>query len=117
MPIDLNRDWAWQTQVETQQRIKKYQEWMPQIHVDYHEQGFNEPYYFAPAAEPIHEVITPWQRDFQVMIGRNHAKYFDQNNWLFFTKERFDLLEKIFLTRMMFLIILTRDQQSENMLS
>lgn len=90
--FDLNRDWAWQTQVETQQRIKKYQEWMPQIHVDYHEQGFNEPYYFAPAAEPIHEVITPWQRDFQVMIGRNHAKYFDQNNWLFFTKERFDLL-------------------------
>lgn len=90
--FDLNRDWAWQTQVETQQRIKKYHEWMPQVHVDYHEQGFNEPYYFAPAAEPLHEVITPWQRDFQVLIGRNHAKYFDQNNWLFFTKERFDLL-------------------------
>ena len=90
--FDLNRDWAWQTQLETQQRIKKYHEWMPQVHVDYHEQGFNEPYYFAPAAEPLHEVITPWQRDFQVMIGRNHAKYFDQNNWLFFTKERFDLL-------------------------
>ncbi|WP_438946697.1 M14 family metallopeptidase [Sediminibacterium sp.] len=90
--FDLNRDWAWQTQLETQQRIKKYHEWMPQVHVDYHEQGFNEPYYFAPAAEPLHEVITPWQRDFQVLIGRNHAKYFDQNNWLFFTKERFDLL-------------------------
>lgn len=90
--FDLNRDWAWQTQIETQQRIKKYKEWMPQIHVDYHEQGFNEPYYFAPAAEPIHEVITPWQREFQVMIGKNHAKYFDNNNWLFFTKERFDLL-------------------------
>jgi hypothetical protein len=90
--FDLNRDWAWQTQVETQQRIKKYKEWMPQIHVDYHEQGFNEPYYFAPAAEPLHEVITPWQREFQYTIGRNHAKYFDSNNWLFFTKERFDLL-------------------------
>ena len=90
--FDLNRDWAWQTQVETQQRIKKYNAWMPQVHVDYHEQGFNEPYYFAPAAEPIHEVITPWQRELQVMIGKNHAKYFDNNNWLFFTKERFDLL-------------------------
>ena len=90
--FDLNRDWAWQTQVETQQRIKKYKEWMPQIHVDYHEQGFNEPYYFAPAADPIHEVITPWQREFQVIVGKNHAKYFDNNNWLFFTKERFDLL-------------------------
>ena len=74
--FDLNRDWAWQTQVESQQRIKKYNEWMPQVHVDYHEQGYNEPYYFAPAAEPFHEVITPWQRDFQVLIGRNRCQLF-----------------------------------------
>ncbi|WP_439515931.1 M14 family metallopeptidase [Sediminibacterium sp.] len=90
--FDLNRDWAWQTQVETQQRLKKYNAWLPQVHVDFHEQGYNEPYYFAPAAEPFHEVITPWQRDFQVLIGRNNASYFDKNGWLFFTKERFDLL-------------------------
>lgn len=90
--FDLNRDWAWQTQVESQQRVKKYNQWMPQVHVDFHEQGINEPYYFAPAADPLHEVITPWQRDFQVMIGKNNARYFDKNGWLFFTKERFDLL-------------------------
>lgn len=89
--FDLNRDWAWQTQIETQHRIKKYNEWLPQVHVDFHEQGFNEPYYFAPAAEPFHEVITPWQREFQTMIGKNNAKYFDQQGWLYFTKERFDL--------------------------
>ncbi|MBS1914686.1 MAG: zinc carboxypeptidase [Bacteroidetes bacterium] len=89
--FDLNRDWAWQTQIETQQRLKKYNEWFPQVHVDYHEQGYNAPYYFAPAAEPYHEVITPWQREFQQTIGRNNAKYFDQNGWLYFTKERFDL--------------------------
>jgi Zinc carboxypeptidase len=89
--FDLNRDWAWQTQIETQQRIKMYQQWMPQIHVDYHEQGYNEPYYFAPAAEPFHEVITGWQRDFQTQIGKNNARYFDKNGWLYFTKERFDL--------------------------
>ncbi len=89
--FDLNRDWAWQTQIETQARIKKYNEWMPQIHCDYHEQGINSPYYFAPAAEPFHEVITPWQRDFQLTIGKNHAKYFDSNGWLYFTKEIFDL--------------------------
>ncbi len=88
---DLNRDWAWQTQIETQQRMAAYQKWMPQIHCDYHEQGFNTPYYFAPAAEPFHEVITPWQREFQNIIGRNHAGYFDANGWLYFTKERFDL--------------------------
>ncbi|MCU0379963.1 MAG: M14 family metallopeptidase [Chitinophagaceae bacterium] len=89
--FDLNRDWAWQTQVESRQRMKVYNEWMPQVHVDFHEQGFNEPYYFAPAAEPYHEVITPWQREFQKMIGKNNAKYFDEQGWLYFTKERFDL--------------------------
>jgi hypothetical protein len=89
--FDLNRDWAWQTQVESQQRIKVYSQWMPQVHVDYHEQGVNEPYYFAPAAEPLHDVITPWQREFQVAIGKNNAKYFDGNGWLYFTKEVFDL--------------------------
>jgi hypothetical protein len=89
--FDLNRDWAWQTQVESQQRMAVYNKWLPQVHVDFHEQGFNEPYYFAPAAEPFHEVVTPWQREFQILIGRNNARYFDQNGWLFFTKERFDL--------------------------
>ncbi|HVZ26937.1 MAG TPA: M14 family metallopeptidase, partial [Sediminibacterium sp.] len=90
--FDLNRDWAWQTQIETRQRMKLYNEWLPQVHVDFHEQGINEPYYFAPAANPYHLVITPWQRRFQEMIGKNNAKYFDENGWLFFTKERFDLL-------------------------
>ncbi|WP_456424250.1 M14 family metallopeptidase [Lutibacter sp.] len=89
--FDLNRDWAWATQVETQQRLKIYNKWMPQIHVDFHEQGINNPYYFAPASEPFHEVITDWQRNFQIEIGKNHAKYFDKNGWRYFTKERFDL--------------------------
>jgi len=89
--FDLNRDWAWQTQIETQQRLKKYNSWLPQVHVDYHEQGYNNPYYFAPAAEPYHDVITPWQREFQVIIGKNNARYFDRNGWLYFTKQEFDL--------------------------
>ncbi|RZL50609.1 MAG: zinc carboxypeptidase [Pedobacter sp.] len=89
---DLNRDWAWQTQIETQQRLIAYHKWMPQVHVDFHEQSYNEPYYFAPAAEPVHQDITPWQREFQVTVGKNNAKYFDENGWQYFTKERFDLL-------------------------
>lgn len=89
--FDLNRDWAWLTQKESRHRIEIYQEWMPHIHVDYHEQSYSSPYYFAPAAEPFHQAITDWQREFQYSIGKNHAKYFDQNNWLYFTREVFDL--------------------------
>jgi hypothetical protein len=90
--FDLNRDWMWASQVETQQRLKIYNQWMPQIHVDFHEQFINNPYYFAPGAEPYHDIITDWQREFQNKIGKNNAKYFDKNGWLFFTRESFDLL-------------------------
>lgn len=90
--FDLNRDWAWATQIESQQRLKIYNQWLPHVHVDFHEQGINEPYYFAPAAEPYHEIITSWQRDFQTQIGKNHARYFDKEGWLFFTRQFFDLL-------------------------
>ena len=89
--FDLNRDWAWQTQIESQARVAKYQAWMPQIHCDFHEQSPNSPYYFAPGAEPVHEAVTQWQKDFQVTVGKNHAKYFDANGWLYFTKQYFDL--------------------------
>jgi hypothetical protein len=90
--FDLNRDWAWQTQKETQARVGLFNRWLPQIHVDFHEQGINAPYYFAPAAEPYHKDITQWQRDFQVTIGKNNAKDFDKNGWMYFTKQEFDLL-------------------------
>ena len=90
--FDLNRDWAWATQTETRQRLEVYNQWLPHVHVDFHEQGIDDPYYFAPAAEPFHEIITPFQREFQTEIGKNHARYFDEQGWLYFTKERFDLL-------------------------
>lgn len=89
--FDLNRDWMWATQIETQSRLKIYNQWMPHIHADYHEQGINDKYYFAPAAKPFHEIITPWQREFQTQIGKNNAQYFDKEGLLYFTRERFDL--------------------------
>ncbi|MEX0685778.1 MAG: M14 family metallopeptidase [Balneolales bacterium] len=90
--FDLNRDWAWGSQQETQYRTKLFQKWMPHVHVDFHEMGANSPYYFAPAAEPFHEDITDWQREIQTEIGRNHARYFDEIGSLYYTREIFDLL-------------------------
>lgn len=89
--FDLNRDWAWQVQKESQYRYNIYKEWMPHVHVDFHEQSYTAPYYFAPAAEPFHEAITDWQREFQTTIGKNHIEYFDEEGWLYFTRQRFDL--------------------------
>ncbi|GAB3284240.1 M14 family metallopeptidase [Larkinella harenae] len=89
--FDPNRDWAWQTQEITQQRMALYQQWMPHLHADFHEMGPESPYYFAPSAKPYHEDITPWQREFQQIIGQYNTRYFDKNGWLYFTRESFDL--------------------------
>jgi hypothetical protein len=89
--FDLNRDWAWATQTESSARLEIYHKWYPHMHADLHEQGVDNPYYFPPAAEPMHRLITQFQRDFQEVVGKNHASYFDANKWLYFTREWFDL--------------------------
>ena len=90
--FDLNRDWVWQTQIESEHRLKLYNEWMPQVHIDFHEQYYNSQYYFAPAAQPMHELITDWQKEFQNIVGKSNGRYFDEKGWLYFTRETFDLL-------------------------
>ncbi|WKK66957.1 M14 metallopeptidase family protein [Lutimonas zeaxanthinifaciens] len=90
--FDLNRDWAWVSQTESRSRLKVFNQWMPHVHVDFHEQGIESPYYFAPASKPFHEIVTPFQNEFQTLVGKNHAKYFDAKGWLYFTRETFDLL-------------------------
>lgn len=88
--FDLNRDWAWQTQKESQLRNTLYQRWLPHVHADFHEMGGYR-YFFAPAANPYHTSITDWQKEFQTKIGKNHAGYFDADNRLYYTGEVFDL--------------------------
>ena len=89
--FDLNRDWAWQTQAETQQRISMYYQWMPQVHTDVHEMSYNSPYFFPPSAEPLHEFIEQYQKDFHATLGKNISAKFDKQNWIYNTRERFDL--------------------------
>jgi hypothetical protein len=89
--FDLNRDWAWQTQQETKQRIALYNQWLPEVHADFHEMGPNNTYYFSPAAKPYHADLTAWQRKFQGVLGDYNKVVFDKNNWLYFTREVYDL--------------------------
>lgn len=90
--FDLNRDWAWQTQKESRNRAELFNRWMPHVHVDFHEMGINEPYYFAPSAEPIHSDFSDWLRVFQNIVGKRIGESFDKNHWLYFKGEWFDLL-------------------------
>ncbi|GHB81423.1 M14 family metallopeptidase [Persicitalea jodogahamensis] len=89
--FDLNRDWAWQVQKESQERIRLYNQWMPHLHADFHEMGSAASYYFPPASKPFHKDITSWQREFNNILGTYSRKYFDKNNWLYFTRNNYDL--------------------------
>lgn len=89
--FDLNRDWAWQTQKESQERLRLYQQWMPHLHADFHEMWSESSYYFPPAAKPFHKDITTWQRDFNDILGKYNSREFDKNGWLYFTRYSFDL--------------------------
>jgi hypothetical protein len=89
--FDLNRDWIWQTQAETEQRLALYRQFMPQVHADFHEMGAESTFFFAPGADPWNEIITPWQHEFHKLMGNGNATLFDKKFRLYFTKENFDL--------------------------
>jgi hypothetical protein len=89
--FDLNRDWAWQTQRETQARILFYRSWNPQVHVDYHEMGSESTYYFPPNALPVNSNIAPQTVKWLKVFGEADAKAFDTHGWQYFKGEEFDL--------------------------
>ena len=89
--FDLNRDWVWQTQIETQQRIAFYQSWLPMVHADFHEQSYQHSYYFPPASKPYLNFISTSTKDLQTSVGKSFATLFDQQKWLYYTSEVYDL--------------------------
>lgn len=89
--FDLNRDWSWATQQETRQRLATWWRWNPQVHVDFHEMGYNSSYFFFPATAPINPIypdyVLAWGRRF----GEANARAFDQHGWGYYSAEEFDL--------------------------
>jgi hypothetical protein len=89
--IDMNRDWAWMSQRETQARVAVYQRWNPQVFVDFHEMGTNSSYFFPPDAKPINANLPREVEKWLDVFGRANAQAFSQRGWPFFVAERFDL--------------------------
>lgn len=89
--FDLNRDWLWLSQVESQSRLSLYRQWMPHLHIDFHEQYPDAWYFFPPPAEPVHPYVTKFQRAVQDSFGLSNAREFDERGWPYYTQEWFDL--------------------------
>jgi hypothetical protein len=89
--IDMNRDWAWQSQKETQARVAAYREMPPQVVVDFHEMSAQSSYFFPPDAKPINLNLPQELERWLETFGRANAAEFSKRNWTFFVGERFDL--------------------------
>jgi hypothetical protein len=89
--FDLNRDWSWQTQKETRARVQFYRQWMPHVHVDYHEMGYASTYFFFPAAVPFHESLPPEVKEWETIFGKGNADAFDKLRIPYFVGEEFDM--------------------------
>ncbi len=89
--IDLNRDWAWASQMETAFRLREYGRWEPQVFVDFHEMWSDSTYFFPPAADPISPLIPPTTIGWLGTFGRANAAAFDRQGWTYYVGQRFDL--------------------------
>lgn len=88
--FDLNRDWVWLIHPESQGRINVYQEWMPQVHIDFHEQGFNNNYFTMPGTTPRNHELPEAYETWADVFGRGAIEEFDEAQVNFETRERFD---------------------------
>ena len=89
--IDMNRDWTWMSQRETQARVAAYAQWPPQVFADFHEMFAGSSYFFPPDAKPINANLPKAVEDWLDVFGRANAAEFSKRGWTFFVGERFDL--------------------------
>lgn len=88
--FDVNRDWSWGIHPETREFTKEYQKWMPQIHVDHHEQGYNSNYFTMPGTTPRNKILPPSYEAWSDTFGRANIYAFNKNDISYFTREAFD---------------------------
>ena len=88
--FDLNRDWTWLVHPESQGRINAYQQWLPQVHLDLHEQGFNSNYFTMPGTTPRNHELPDDYEKWADVFGRGTIEEFDKHNINYATREAFD---------------------------
>lgn len=85
--FDLNRDWVYLTQPETQGRVSLINEWKPQILVDAHEMGAQDTFMTGPAREPINKNMDRDLIKWGNIFAQDQGSEFDKRNWRFYTGE------------------------------
>ncbi|MFN0204995.1 MAG: M14 family metallopeptidase [Planctomycetota bacterium] len=89
--FDLNRDWAFLTQIESKRRVVAYLQTPPQVHVDLHEMGASSSYFFFPPVFPVNTNLPGDVVEWGKVFGKGNAAAFDIFKWQYYTGENFDL--------------------------
>ncbi|PZX58315.1 zinc carboxypeptidase [Algoriphagus ratkowskyi] len=89
--FDLNRDWLPVQHPESRNRVRIFQEWLPNIHLDFHEMGTNSTFFFQPGVPDRNHPLTPVKNyELTKKIGTYHAKAFDKIGSTYYSEESFD---------------------------
>lgn len=89
--FDLNRDWLPAVHRESQNRLKYFHDWKPNILTDHHEMGSNSTFFFQPGVPSRVNPLTPVKnQELTGKIGQFHARFLDRIGSLYFTKEGYD---------------------------
>ncbi len=88
--FDLNRDWIWGVHPESRGQTEIYTSWMPQLHTDYHEMGYNSNYFTVPGTTPRNKLLPDTYEPLADTIGRANAQAFDENQVNYYTREAYD---------------------------
>jgi hypothetical protein len=89
--FDLNRDWLPAVHVESQNRLKWFHQWKPNILTDHHEQGSNATFFFQPGVPSRVNPLTPDKnQELTAKLAKFHAAFLDRIGSLYFTKENYD---------------------------
>jgi hypothetical protein len=95
--FDMNRDWFARTQREIDQQIDLLWQYPGVLHVDAHEMGGSNDYFFPPNQDPIHHEHTDFNVDLtDNLYGPAMAAEFNRQGIPFFQNAVFDFFAPVY---------------------
>lgn len=88
--FDLNRDWIWGVHPESRGHTEEYLKWMPHLHTDYHEMGYNSNYFTMPGTTPRNKLLPDDYEQLSDTIGQANIEAFNEYKVNYYTRESFD---------------------------
>jgi Zinc carboxypeptidase len=92
--FDLNRDWYLAVHRESQNRLRFYHQWLPNVVTDQHEMGTNATFFFEPSKENAENPLVPQfvYKNLNTKFAQYYEQALNEIGSLYYTKESFDNL-------------------------